>query len=267
MQAKFIPRTWLYKDIKYVFKSAVSKTIRKEKWEIIETLKHNGLSNQLNLEIYDSAFFPVANIKIGIHSQIKILTSGKLQQYGFSFIKIEGIWIFIGGICPLQICQIELESKFHVTSSLSRKILHKNTYFIFMYLLFTFFPSMYRHTYADTHTDDKLYYTDIYIYSFISTHTLLIYIFNMYAQIYTYKYTYISIYMYMHIYTHTHTHTHIYTQINRYIYRHIYLTCTLKYIHINRHIYLYICICIFIHIHTHTHIYTQINIYIYRHIR
>ena len=84
------------KDIAiYVFKNTKSKTIRNEKWEIIKTLKHKDLSNQLTLEIYDSAFFPVANNQISIHSQIKILTSCKYQQYDFNFIKIR---IFTGGV-------------------------------------------------------------------------------------------------------------------------------------------------------------------------
>ena len=51
-----------------VFKNSESKVIWKEKSEIITTLKHDNLSNQLTLEICDSGFFPVSNNKIGIHS-------------------------------------------------------------------------------------------------------------------------------------------------------------------------------------------------------
>ena len=35
---------------------------------MIKTLKYNDLSNQLTLEINDSALFPIANNLIGIHS-------------------------------------------------------------------------------------------------------------------------------------------------------------------------------------------------------
>ena len=56
-----------------------------------KALKHNDLSNQETLGICESAFFPVANNQIDIHSQIKILTFCKHQQYDFNFIKVRGI--------------------------------------------------------------------------------------------------------------------------------------------------------------------------------
>ena len=74
----------LHKNIT-VSKNTKSKAIRKEEIKI-KTLKCNDLSNQLTLEICDSAFFPVADSQISIHSQIKILTSSKPQQYDFNFI-------------------------------------------------------------------------------------------------------------------------------------------------------------------------------------
>ena len=61
------------------FKTRETKAVRKEKGEIIKTLKHNDLSNQLTLEICDSAFFRVANYQIRIYSQIETLASSKRQ--------------------------------------------------------------------------------------------------------------------------------------------------------------------------------------------
>ena len=39
---------------------------------------------------------------------------------------------------PFNNSPIEKESKFHIAHCLSGKILHQNTYFVFMYLLFPF---------------------------------------------------------------------------------------------------------------------------------
>ena len=71
-------RTWLHKDVNMFLRIQKVKQIEK-KWEIIKT------------EICDLAFFPVSNNQIGIHFQIKILTSCKYEQYDFNEIKISGI--------------------------------------------------------------------------------------------------------------------------------------------------------------------------------
>ena len=49
---------------KYVLKNKESKASRREKWAMIKTLKHNDLSNQLTLKIYDSLLFPVSDNQI-----------------------------------------------------------------------------------------------------------------------------------------------------------------------------------------------------------
>ena len=84
------------------FKDTENKAIRKEKREIIKTLKHNDLSNQLKLEICDSVFFPVVNNETNIHSQMKIPTSSEHQQYDFNIMKIGGIWILTVSVGPFK---------------------------------------------------------------------------------------------------------------------------------------------------------------------
>ena len=60
MLANLISRIWLHKDINMFSENNETK---KEKWEVIKTLRHNDLSNQLTLEICDQHFFQFSIIK------------------------------------------------------------------------------------------------------------------------------------------------------------------------------------------------------------